>query len=72
LKAGRGALDADVGGAGGSENGSVGSARLHGLDGDVGDVNMSYTLEFPQNGLRIRWVVGSGAVFWVKQEWNWD
>jgi len=28
--------------------------------------------EFPQNGLRIRWVVGSGAVFWVKQEWNWD
>ncbi|RLC44546.1 MAG: hypothetical protein DRH70_08705, partial [Candidatus Coatesbacteria bacterium] len=29
-------------------------------------------LEFPQNGLRIRWVVGSGAVFWVKQERNWD
>ena len=25
-------------------------------------------LEFPQNGLRIRWVVGSGAVFWVKNK----
>ena len=28
--------------------------------------------EFPYFWACESWVVGSGAVFWAKQEWNWD